>query len=111
MGNSEKESPAGKQKGYEIIVRREAQLETQDAFRYYENKSDGLGFEFLRSLDASLQSVKRSPFAYQTIYKEARRVLLRKFPYALFYIVEENQIVVLACFNQKRNPIDWLRRT
>ena len=31
MGNSEKESLAN-QTGYEIIVRREAQLETQDAF-------------------------------------------------------------------------------
>ncbi len=110
MGNYEKESLAN-QTGYEIIVRREAQLETQDAFRYYEDKSDGLGFEFLRSLDASLQSVKRNPFAYQTIYKEARRVLLRKFPYALFYVVEENRIIFLACFNQKRNPIDWLGRT
>lgn len=49
MGNPEKESLTGKQTGYEIIVRREAQLETQDAFRYYEDKSNGLGFEFLRS--------------------------------------------------------------
>jgi plasmid stabilization system protein ParE len=110
MGNFEKGSLAN-QAGYEVIVRREAQLETQDAFRYHEDKSDGLSFEFLRSLDASLQSVKRNPFAYQTIYKEARRVLLRKFPYALFYVVEGNRIVVIACFNQKRNPIDWLRRT
>ncbi len=87
MGNSGKESLAN-QTGYKIIVRREAQLEVQEAFRYYEDKSDGLGFEFLRSLDASLQSIKRNPSAYQTIYKEARRVLLRKFPYAIFYLIE-----------------------
>ena len=110
MGNTEKEYLAGKQSPREVIVRREAQLEVQEAFRYHEDKSDGLGFEFLRSLDASLQSVKRNPLAYQTIYKEVRRVLLRKFPYALFYIAEENRIVVIACLNQSRNPIDWLRR-
>lgn len=111
MGNSEKESLAGKWTDYEIIVRREAQPETQEAFHYYEGKSNGLGFEFLRSLDASLQSVKRNPFAYQPIYKQTRRVLLRKFPYAIFYVVDENRIIVIACFNQKRDPIDWLRRT
>lgn len=109
MGNPEKESLTN-QVSSEIIVRREAQIEVQEAFQYYQDKSEGLGFEFMRSLDATLQSVKRNPLAYQTIYQEARRVLLRKFPYALFYIAEENQIVVIACFHQKRSEIDWLRR-
>jgi plasmid stabilization system protein ParE len=110
MGNSEKEFLAGKQIEREIIVRREAQLEVQDAFHYYQEKSEGLGFEFMRSLDAALQSAKRNPLAYQKIYKETRRILLRKFPYAVFYIAEENRIVVIACFHQKRSEIDWLRR-
>ena len=109
MGNSEKES-LGKPLGYEVIVRREAQLEVQEAFQYYQDKSEGLGFEFLRSLDAVLQSVKRNPIAYQTIYKETRRVLLRKFPYALFYMIEENRIIIIPCFHQKRSEIDWLQR-
>ena len=109
MGNSEKESLTNQVSG-EIIVRREAQLEVQKAFQYYQDKSEGLGFEFMRSLDAALQSVKRNPLAYQKIYKKARRILLRKFPYALFYIAEENRIVVIACFHQKRSEIDWLRR-
>ena len=55
MGNSEEESLANRIE-YEIIVRREAQLEIQTAFGYYQDKSEGLGFEFLRSLDAALQS-------------------------------------------------------
>ena len=110
MGNFEKESLT-KQTDYEIIVRPEAQLEVQEAFDYYEEKTQGLGFEFMRSLDAALQSVKRNPFSYQTIYKESRRILIRKFPYALFYLVEEKQIIVIACFHQKRHPIDWLRRS
>lgn len=110
MGNSEKESLTNRIER-EIIVRREAQLEVQEAFQYYEAKSEGLGFEFMRSLDAALQFLRRNPLAYQKIYKETRRVLLRKFPYALFYIAEENRIIVIACFHQKRSEIDWLRRT
>lgn len=110
MGNSEKESLAGKQIEREIIVRRETQLEIQEAFRHYQEISEGLGFEFMRSLDAALQSVKRNPFAYQKIYKEVRRVLIRKFPYAIFYVAEENRLVVIACYHQKRSEIDWLRR-
>jgi plasmid stabilization system protein ParE len=110
MGNPEKESLANRI-DREIIVRQEAQREVQEAFQYYQDRSKGLGFEFMRSLDAALQSVKRNPLAYHKIYKETRRVLLRKFPYALFYVAEENRIVVIACFHQKRSEIDWLRRT
>lgn len=110
MGNSEEESLANRTER-EIIVRREAQSEVQKAFHYYQEKSEGLGFEFMRSLDAALQSIKRNPFAYRKIYQETRRVLLRKFPYAVFYIIEENRIVVIACFHQKRSEIDWLRQT
>ncbi len=58
MGNSEKESLVRGQSSREIIVRREAQFEVQEIFQYYEDKSGGLGFEFLRFLDASLQSVQ-----------------------------------------------------
>jgi len=110
MGNSEKESLA-KQREFEIIVRREAQLEVQKAFHYYQEKSEGLGFEFMRSLDAALQFVKRNPLAYQKIYNETRRVLIRKFPYAIFYIAEENRIIIIACSHQKGSEIDWLRRS
>ena len=110
MGNIEKES-FEELTARQIIVRREAQLEVQETFLRYQEISEGLGFEFLRALDAALQSIKRNPLAYQKIYKETRRVLLRKFPYAVFYVVEENKIVIIACFHQKRSEIDWLRRT
>jgi plasmid stabilization system protein ParE len=110
MGNSEKESLSN-QIINEIFVQRKAQFEVQEIFNYYEQKSEGLGFEFMRSLDAALQSVKRNPLAYQIVYKKSRRVLLRKFPYALFYFIEESRVVVIACFNQKRHPIEWKRRS
>ncbi len=110
MENSEEKS-LGRQIDSEVIIRSEAKLEVQKTFDYYEQKSKGLGLEFMRSLDAVIQSIKRNPLAYQKIYKETRRVLLRKFPYAVFYVAEKNRITVVACFHQKRNEIDWLRRS
>ena len=95
---------------YRIIVRPEAAREVQEAFDWYEGRSEGLGPEFLRAADASLAGVQRNPLAFPKVHKEVRRVLIRKFPYALFYIVEEGSIVVVACFHARRDPIDWLRR-
>jgi plasmid stabilization system protein ParE len=95
---------------YEIIVRPEAAHEVQAAFDWYEEKSEGLGLEFLRAADACMASIKRNPLASPFMHQEVRRTLLRRFPYALFYIIKEERIIVLACFHVKRNPIDWIRR-
>ncbi len=94
-----------------IIVRPEAEAEVQAAFDWYEEQSEGLGFEFLRTLDACLSGVTRNPFAYTVVHiPNIRRALVRRFPYALFYLVDEEAIVIIAVFNVKRRPIDWLKR-
>ena len=95
----------------QIIVRPEAETEVQTAFDWYEAQSDGLGLEFLRAIEACLSGVARNPFAY-TVAKlpNIRRALVRRFPYALFYLVDDDAIVVIAVFNVKRQPIDWTER-
>ncbi len=95
---------------YQIGVRPEAAREVQDAFDWYEEKNEGLGLEFLRAAEACMAGVQHNPRASPAVHNEVHRALLRKFPYALFYIVKEENIIVLACFHVKRDPIDWLRR-
>lgn len=94
----------------QVIIRPEAALEVQETFNWYAERSEGLGLEFLRAADAGLSAVQRTPFAFPVVHEQARRAILRKFPYFLLYLVEQDRIVVLACFHTKRDPIDWLRR-
>lgn len=96
---------------FQVIVRPEAAREIQEAFDWYEERSEGLGLEFLRSADVCLSSVRRNPEAYSIVHVPFRRALLRRFPYALFYFLREDIIVVVACFHIKRSPGDWQRRT
>lgn len=95
----------------QIIVRPEAEAEVQQAFDWYEAQSEGLGLEFLRAIEACLAGLIRNPLAY-TIIKapNVRRALVRRFPYALFYLVDDEAIVVIAVFNVKRQPLDWTKR-
>ena len=96
---------------YKVIVRPEAEREIQEAFDWYEERDEGLGLEFLRAADACLSTVQRNPASSPIVHEQVRRALLRKFPYALFYLVREDTVVVLACFHAKRSPADWLRRS
>ena len=69
-------------------VRGEAERDIDEAYRWYVERGHGLGEEFLRALDAALQSIRRHPQAYPTVFEDIRRALLRKFPYGVFYIEE-----------------------
>ena len=92
------------------ILSAEAQADIDEAFQYYEDRSDGLGSDFLRSVEATLASIERYPRMNAVIYRKARRSLLRRFPYALLYVIESEHISVLACTHVSRNPRVWRQR-
>lgn len=95
---------------YRLTIRPEADEEIAEAARWYEARERGLGREFLRAFRAATSSLRRNPFMYQLVVEGARRILLRRFPYSVFYEVHEDEVVVLASFHQARDPREWQRR-
>jgi toxin ParE1/3/4 len=96
--------------GYKIKISPEAELDLEDAYKWYESQVNQLGSEFIRVVDKNLTSIQQNPLAYPIIYRNVRRKLLPRFPYGLFYIIQDNIIFVLACFHVKRDPQQWKRR-
>ena len=94
----------------ELMIRPEAEAELAEAFIWYENRLPGLGAEFLLCVDAVLSAILRNPEMYPVILKDARRALVRRFPYAIFFVVEETRVAVLAVFHAKRDPKKWQDR-
>jgi plasmid stabilization system protein ParE len=95
---------------YSLIIRPEAELDIQDAFEWYEAQNPGLGSEFVRAVDNCLSGIGRNPLAYPLIYQQARRTLLRRFPYGIVYVFDQDIITVIACFHGKRDPKSWQDR-
>lgn len=92
---------------FQVKFEPEAEAEIIEAFHWYEQQSFGLGGEFLRAVKQSEAILSRNPYQYQVHYKNLRRAYLRRFPYALHYIVEEHAVSVLACFHFRRDPKQW----
>ncbi len=44
------------------------------------------------------------PALYQRVEGEIRRAVLRRFPYSLFYVIEQDQVIVLAFMHQHQKP-------
>ena len=95
---------------YNLIIQPEAEYDIQDAFEWYESKHPGLGSEFVRAVDACLSGIGRNPLVYQVIHKQVRRGLIRRFPYIILYVFDQDTVFVLACFHPKRDPKQWLDR-
>ncbi len=75
-----------------------------DGYSWYENKAKGLGEEFLRLFYACANEIPRNPFIYQKAFGEFRRRLVRRFPYAIYYGIEQDEVVILGFFHCARDP-------
>ena len=90
-----------------IRFRLEAATDIESARDWYEQQSAGLGQKFLASFDRSIDLIARFPKAFPEIAGEHRRALLHRFPYAVYYRVEDDLIDVLACLHNARDPEAW----
>jgi plasmid stabilization system protein ParE len=94
-----------------LVVRDAAEADITEAARWYEQRSAGLGSEFLRAVDVTLAEIARMPGRYPLVRGNARRALLRRFPYAVFFVATPDLISVLACMHARRDPRRWQERS
>ena len=94
----------------EVVVKPSAQHDIDEAFIWYEKALENLGFEFLLSLEAAIEAIKRNPEHAGFAYKHIRSIALMRFPFSVYYIVEAGVIIVLAVFHLSRNPTEWMQR-
>ena len=92
-----------------IRILREAQTDITTAFDWYEAQRSGLGFDFLRALSAAIEAAHRSPEHYPVLEEEIRRVLLRGFPYGVFFTRDETETLVTRVIHARRDPQRWRR--
>ena len=84
-----------------------AEHDLESAFRWYEDHRSGLGSEFLGAVDNAVALIVSNPEACPVVRVRIRRAVLGRFPYLLFYVIEPEEIVVLACMHASRDPERW----
>ena len=73
------------------------------AHDWYEQRSPGLGKDFVRMVDASFAGLARQPELFPPVHRGLRRVLLRRFPYAVFYRIDSDAVRVIAVLHTAMN--------
>ena len=89
----------------------EAELELTDAARYYaEQGGADLGTAFIDEFDRSLDLLERQPLL-GAMWRNRRRLPMRRFPYSIIYYVVGNSLRVVAIAHHRRAPQFWVGRS
>ena len=90
---------------YKIIVSDRAQKEIENAIDYYSLYSVDAPQTFITILENSYNTLATSPF-FKIRYKNIRAMKIKKFPYSLYFIIQETNktVRILSCFHHKLNP-------
>ena len=91
--------------GYKISISPRTQKEIENAIDYYALYSKDAPLYFISALKNAYETLETNPF-FRVRYKNIRSLKINKFPYSLYFIVNEteNSVRVLSCFHNKRNP-------
>ena len=96
--------------GIDLIVRADAKKDINRIALYYDNIKDGLGSEFLKKLNAKLLLIRSFPEIGFLGPHNFRKVLLSRFPYAIYYFFESNLIEIEAVWHTSRLDTGWNSR-
>ncbi len=93
-----------------VLFLKTAELELNDAIKYYEEELPGLGNLFQNEVLRAINRIKEFPNAYQQLSKNTRRCLISKFPYGIIYSKRDSQILIVAISHLHRKPDHWRDR-
>jgi len=80
-----------------------------DGFRFYEMQEAGLGQYFLDSLFADVDSLLLYAGMHPACFGAYHRLLAKRFPFAIYYKVDGDVVLVYAVLDCRRNPA-WARK-
>ena len=93
-----------------LVFRPQAAAEAVDVRRWYKARRAGLGSEFGGEVDRRIERIAAGPLAFPRAHKETRRAVVRRFPYAIYFRVTNETVVVLAVHG-RQHPARWRSRS
>jgi plasmid stabilization system protein ParE len=93
-----------------VIWSDEAKAEFYKAEQWYADIGVHLSERFVEAIENAVQLIAEYPLRSPVVYRERRRAGVQRFPFGLFYQIEADRILLIACFHGKRNPRQWQRR-
>ncbi len=83
-----------------------AREDLANGFAFYNNQAEGLGIYFLESLFSEIDSLGLYAGVHPIVFG-CYRLLSKRFPYAIYYLIESEAVLVKAVLDWRRDP-QWI---
>lgn len=84
-----------------------ALVDYESAARWYHQQHPDLGRRFRHAVNDCIKRVATAPQMNPRTASGARRALLQRFPYALYYTEAAHGVLVVAIVHGRRHPDAW----
>lgn len=91
-----------------IKILSSAETDLEEGHQFYESQSEGLGTYFLDTLYSDIDSLAYFAGMHR-IVQGYHRLLSKRFPFAIYYRVADDNVIVFAVLDCRRNP-SWIRK-
>ena len=88
----------------EAVFLLSAERDLQEAYNWVEEHRQGREQFFLQDVELRLEYLKRFPLIGRLYRGRYRRLLIPRYPFGIFYVVESNRIVIHAVLDLREDP-------
>ena len=88
----------------EVVLLLSAERDLQEAYNWVEEHRHGREQYFLQDVDSRLEHLKMFPLIARLYRGRYRRLLIPRYPFGIFYVVESNRIVIHAILDLRQDP-------
>lgn len=92
-----------------IKILESAKEDLREGFYFYESQKRDVGSYFLESLFSDIESLKLFAGIHGIHFGRYHRLLSKRFPFAVYYRVEDDVVRVYAVLDCRRDPA-WVRK-
>ncbi len=91
---------------HSLVFSQESRQEIIESIVWYNQEKENLGFEFYAEVNEKLSLIVKSPLHYSIRFKNIRSTQIRKFPYLIYFKIEEEKssVIILGVLHTSRNP-------
>lgn len=93
-----------------IILLPEAVIDAGNAFKWYDQQAKGLGEDFIADLELAYKLIAEHPAHYPVRFDSFRRILVKRFPYAIYFEYDDKAVFVHYVFHCAQNPDKLMTR-
>lgn len=93
-----------------LIILPAALEEIDEAAAWYKPRRRFLARAFVETVNSGIEAIAETPERFPILEGEARHLVLPQFPYSIIYTATDEEVVIVSCFHQRRDPDEWKRR-